>query len=821
MRADLTFSPSVPGQTQLTDFRQQFIEAIRGAGFNAPGEVVADGALHRWALNGQPSKKDGWYVLYGDGIPAGCFGDWRDSEKKHYWRLDLGRKLTTAEEVTHRARVKEMRRTREAKEIKRHAEARKEAQRIWNAAKPASHDHPYLKRKGVQSHDLRVNTQGRLILPLRIDGELHSVQTIDASGREKRFLACGRKSGCYFSIGLKARADEEKLLLIAEGYATAASIHEATGHTTVVAFDAGNILPVARHLKARYPEYRLMMCADDDADTSGNPGLTKATEAAEAVDGLLAVPDFGSDRPKGVSDFNDLAGLRGAAAVRAAIEKALAKEDAKAERAAIVAEAVLDGGSTGYDNTVNAEPEEELILDPGDPAPSARKFVARHHSNEQLRTLQRQSGVFFKYRPSANVFREIDEATVRSELYRFLEPAKRWIEKKTDPGKLVLGPFKPTKSKVDNVMDALRAECNLSADKSAPCWLDDRRNLSPYDVVACRNGLLHLPTRQLLSSTPQFFTLTSVDFPYNPKAPRPENWLGFLSQLWPDDSQSAETLQEWTGYLLTQRTHFQKALMLVGPKRSGKGTIGRVIRMLLGDRNVCGPTLANLAEQFGLSILIGKSLAIVADARISGRTDTAVITERLLSISGEDTLSIPRKFLPDWNGKLPARFMLMTNELPRLEDSSGAMASRFIVLMLTRSFYGQEDHSLLDRFIPELPGILLWALDGWDRLSKRGRFQQPESASQLIQEFEDLGSPITAFLRERCEIGRGYEVMQDRLFDSWKEWCEENGREKSGTVQMFARNIRAAIPWLNVIRPRVMGAQVRLWTGLRLKVESR
>ena len=155
--------------------------------------------------------------------------------------------------------------------------------------------------------------------------------------------------------------------------------------------------------------------------------------------------------------------------------------------------------------------------------------------------------------------------------------------------------------------------------------------------------------------------------------------------------------------------------MLVGPKRSGKGTIGRVTRRLLGVRNVCGPTLANIGEQFGLSVLIGKSVAIIADARISGRTDTAVITERLLSISGEDTLSIPRKYLPDWTGKLPTRFMLMTNELPRIEDVSGALASRFLVLMLTRSFFGEEDTGLFERLIPELPGILNWALEGRDR----------------------------------------------------------------------------------------------------------
>ena len=244
--------------------------------------------------------------------------------------------------------------------------------------------------------------------------------------------------------------------------------------------------------------------------------------------------------------------------------------------------------------------------------------------------------------------------------------------------------FKPTKSKVDNVLDALRAVCNLPASCAPPCWLQDDPGLDPFEVVACHNGLLHIPTRELLPPTPAFFTLHGLDFAVDPHAPPPVHWLRFLDDLWPADQASRDTLQEWIGYCLTPRTHLQKICLLVGPKRSGKSTIGRVMRRLLGERHVSGPTLANISEQFGLSILIGKTVAIIADARISGRTDTAVLTERLLSISGEDTLSIPRKFLPDWNGKLTTRFLLMTNELPRIEDASGALASRFLVLTLQR-----------------------------------------------------------------------------------------------------------------------------------------
>jgi putative DNA primase/helicase len=111
-------------------------------------------------------------------------------------------------------------------------------------------------------------------------------------------------------------------LLIAEGYATACSLHEATGFPVAAAMNAGNLLNVAKAWRAKYPRMRIVICADDDTETAGNPGMTKATEAARAVGALLAVPDFGPDRPDRSSDFNDLHALDGLDALRRCIEAA-------------------------------------------------------------------------------------------------------------------------------------------------------------------------------------------------------------------------------------------------------------------------------------------------------------------------------------------------------------------------------------------------------------------------------------------------------------------------------------------------------------------
>ena len=223
--------------------------------------------------------------------------------------------LTPQEESAHRQRIDGMRRAREAEDANRKREAREKAAAIWQAATPAPDDHGYLVGKGVKVHGVRVH-DGALVIPMRDGEELHSLQFIRRDG-DKRFLSGGRVSGCYFAMGTP-----QDVLCIAEGYATGASLYEATGYAVAVAFDAGNLLPVARTLRGTFPDLRLILCADDDINAPGNPGLTKAREAAQAVGGLLAVPDFEPDRPEWATDFNDLHRHAGLGAVRLRIEQA-------------------------------------------------------------------------------------------------------------------------------------------------------------------------------------------------------------------------------------------------------------------------------------------------------------------------------------------------------------------------------------------------------------------------------------------------------------------------------------------------------------------
>ena len=168
--------------------------------------------------------------------------------------------------------------------------------------------------------------------------------------------------------------------------------------------------------------------------------------------------------------------------------------------------------------------------------------------------------------------------------------------------------------------------------------------------------------------------------------------------------------------------------------------------------------------------LIDKRAAIISDARLGTRTDASTVAERLLSISGEDALTIDRKYRDPWTGCLGVRF-----------DASGALASRFLVLQLRNSFYGKEDNELTDKLVAELPGILNWSLRGLDRLRARGHFQMPQSSVDAIRQLEDLASPIAAFLRDWCITGPQEAVNVKVLYAAWKSGANSRGRAPKAT----------------------------------------
>lgn len=289
-----------------------FAAAIRDTGLGSP-KIAADGEIHRFHCKGDhPDSLNGWYVLRMGAKPFGAFGSWKTGVKK-VWR-PTDRRLSRQERAEEERLLKAAMREREDAARSRNATAAARAKAMMQRARSAAPQHPYLLAKQIRSHGIR-QLGDALLIPVYTDDRLSSVQRISPDGA-KRFLSGGRITGGYYLINDETRRPE---LLIAEGFATGATLHEEIGAAVFVAFNANNLLPVARDVRRRHPRADIIICGDDDRWTDGNPGAAKARTAALDIGARLLMPDFaGFDLGDKPTDFNDLYRMRRAAQGRAA-----------------------------------------------------------------------------------------------------------------------------------------------------------------------------------------------------------------------------------------------------------------------------------------------------------------------------------------------------------------------------------------------------------------------------------------------------------------------------------------------------------------------
>ena len=301
----------------------------------------------------------------------------------------------------------------------------------------------------------------------------------------------------------------------------------------------------------------------------------------------------------------------------------------------------------------------KLVLNPRYPDIIAGRFLAAHYTDAAGRhTLAHYLGLFYRW--EGTCWEPIAPDELRAGLYAWLRPAWRPTTKGD------IEEFDASRNNILDILDALAGRVQLPGRVTPPAWLDEKpADIDAGDIIACRNLALHIPSESRLLHTPSLFNLNAVDFDYDPIATCPR-WLGFLEEVLPDDAEAIDQLQKIAGYLLTPDTRQQKAFLLLGPKRSGKGTIGRILAALIGARNVVAPGLSSLATTFGAEQLINMRLALISDARLGHWIDDQTIIEWMLRITGEDHVTIQRKFLAAWSGRLPLRFVMLTNSLPRL-----------------------------------------------------------------------------------------------------------------------------------------------------------
>ena len=458
----------------------------------------------------------------------------------------------------------------------------------------------------------------------------------------------------------------------------------------------------------------------------------------------------------------------------------------------------------------------EIVLDGGNPIQHAQTFLDNIYSCEEGCRLVHYADEFYVY--VGTHYQILEEATIRSKLYKFLYTCKKSGKK----GAIV--PFNPTPASVSAALDAIKGIAHLenAANTKPPIWLDTYATTKPEasQLVSLKNGLYHLKDGILLPHSLGFFTQNSLPFEYDPEA-KSTVWENFLNQVWPEDAESKDTLQEIFGYILSGDTRQQKFFNIIGPRRSGKGTINKVLVSLLGQHNTVAPELGELGDSFGLQPWLGKLLASFTDARAPDRNRSAVVGQ-LLRIVGGDTVTVNRKNKEAWNGYLPTRIMIYSNEALQLTENSNALTGRMVVLKMSNSFYGKEDTELSYKLESELSGIFNWALEGLRRrLDRGGYFKQPKSGEIYLELMQEIGNVIGAFSEDALEFEPTAATPKDDIFRCYKQWAIKKNIPV-GTDLAFKRRFLAATQEYRVDADTIRenGSRVHVYRGVKLNEKA-
>ncbi len=524
--------------------------------------------------------------------------------------------------------------------------------------------------------------------------------------------------------------------------------------------------------------------------------LDKTTDADEQLDYLRQlVPRLVEESAADIQRWRDLCEKHG---LGRGDFRSLLAEARKAHEITSKVRAARQAAQEREDAAAQAQAKGILLPGPHEPLEAARALIDRWPSTDDIPHLAWWRGDFYRW--TATHWASVNESIIQQRLY---EATAEAIYVHPDP-KEGLVAWSPKRRTIGDVEHAL-ARGVIQRD---PELADDR-------TIACSNGVVDPVTRALAPHHPARFNLSSLPFAYEHAAPCAQ-WQAFLDDVLGDDPQAQALLQEWFGYVISGRTDLHKILNMFGPRRSGKSTIARVLEAILGADSVTSPKLQALAGAFGEQPLIGKTLAVLSDISWNAR-DIGEAVEVLKAISGEDSRDVQRKHREAWHGKLGVRFMLISNDMPRFKDASGALVGRMIHIQFARSFFGREDHTLTQRLQGELPGILNWALEGLDLLTKRGHLLIPDSSRAIEGEILRQTSPVAGFLEDRATyVADSPPLNLDEVYGAYRDWClKEDNREHVSTKDVFSKDLRSAGNGeIRIERRSVEGQRQRVVFGL-------
>ena len=455
------------------------------------------------------------------------------------------------------------------------------------------------------------------------------------------------------------------------------------------------------------------------------------------------------------------------------------------------------------------------------PYDTAKEYVRRHCFHEGDLTTYFWQNEYWEW--NGRHYATVEPEIIRDRVYAFLDGSRKFV------GGDELTRFKPTSKLVNDVLDALKAGLTLRNTCQPPMWFGSGEPAT--DVLVFRNGLVNVLTGELSALTPKLWVHSAVGYDYDPKAKCPV-WERFLEQVFPGDKESQDCVEEQLGYGMTEETKFEKAALWVGPRRSGKGTIAFVQRKLVGEGAYVGLSFSTwVTNENSRAPLIGKRVGVFPDVRMKtgkhygSSYDAGGIShtsqELLLNITGQDTLTLGRKFKGEWHGQLRLKLILISNEVPNFNDTT--LVSRFVKVKFGQSFYGKEDVDLRKKLEAEIGGIAVRCMTAYRRLIGRGKFVQPQSGVELERKVLAESDPWMKFVNDTFVIDVAGMVSCAVAKLKFEVWCEEHGRSdllrSAPTASLLTQRLKS-VEGLEGLRPFRPHGKERQYVGLRLKTSD-
>lgn len=458
------------------------------------------------------------------------------------------------------------------------------------------------------------------------------------------------------------------------------------------------------------------------------------------------------------------------------------------------------------------------ILPDDAPSTIAKAWLDKEKTQDELPTIRCYHGQWIQYENGH--YRECDKEGFRGSVYSFLEGK---VYPKTDTkGGITLNPYRSTRAKVSDIIDALSQWCPLVDDP--PIWLKDIGKPIPADLIAFQNGLLDVNEYvegriKFYDPTPALFSFNVLPYKFDEDA-WSDLWEKFYKEIFNEDEKRIELLAQWFGYNCVPDMSYEKLMLCTGRPRSGKGTVLNTLAAMLGRKQCVSTSFQTLCTEFGYQPLMGKLSVLLSDAKVPREREAKAALEKILQIVGGDPIGVRRMYLPYLPQIYPkCRFTIAMNDLPNIPDQANALEPKLNILYFQNSYEGKEDLSLKRRLTQEAREgkIINFALQGLRSLRQAQHFIVPKSSLAIVHQLREITTPIASFIIECCETEPPgtpqqdeYYVIADQLYDAWSQFCIRSGR-KPGYKAQFGQ-------WFLSAYPSAVPARMTLDSGKRHRI---